>query len=171
MAKYVRNFAFWSILFSAHSACGRYEDSVRRPPEASTASSQNKSPATADSKTSPQAAPIELPSQKAKFYVMPGEKPSEVCMNKGWTWLYKGLLVPLCSTCHSKGNKFGVNAFAHPDDEANAFNVFKASVNKEKFLAKAIDNSFCQTCTIKANDPVYADLKYFTTHDSLCEKP
>ncbi len=134
-------------------------------------------PATGDTSTNTQDSakkPIHLPSQSqtdVKGYVMPGTRPNEVCMEKGFTWLYNGYLKPECGTCHNKDNRYGVTQFAQGADEAASFVVLKTVTDSKKLLDAVLGNVFCKGCVITKEDPLYADLQYFVQHMDRCEKP
>jgi hypothetical protein len=118
--------------------------------------------------------PIHLPSQDQadkKGFVMPGTRPDEVCMEKGFTWLYNGYLRPECGTCHNKDNRYSVTQFAQGDDLVSSFNVLKTVTNSQKLLEAVLGNVFCKSCVITKDDPLYADLQYFVQHMDRCEKP
>src|SRR6478752_7273403 len=88
-------------LFFWITSCSGYEQSVQRP-ESSTDASNTGSAATTGSSTSK---PVYLPSQQPQGYKMPADRPAEVCMEKGFTWLFKGFLSQQCVGCHDFGNK------------------------------------------------------------------
>jgi hypothetical protein len=118
--------------------------------------------------------PIHLPSQsqnQGTGYVMPGTRPNEVCMEKGFTWLYNGYLKPECGTCHNKDNRYGVTEFAQGTDEVASFTVLRTVTDSKKLVEAVLGNVFCKSCVITKEDPLYADLVYFTQHMDRCEKP
>lgn len=118
--------------------------------------------------------PIHLPSQnqaQTKGFVMPGTRPNEVCMEKGFTWLYNGYLKPECGTCHNKANRYSVTEFAQGEDEAASFLVLRTVTDSKKLLDAVLGNVFCKSCVITKDDPLYADLQYFVQHMDRCEKP
>jgi hypothetical protein len=119
--------------------------------------------------------PIHLPSQNQApskaGYAMPEGRPDEVCMEKGFTWLYNGYLKKECGTCHNKDNRYSVTQFAQGDDEVSSFSVLKTVVDTKKLLEATLGNVFCNSCIITKADPLYADLEYFVQHMDRCEKP
>ncbi|WP_141735158.1 hypothetical protein [Oligoflexus tunisiensis] len=149
-----------------------------QPAPSNSERSDTTAPATADSATNTQAGntkkPIHLPSQNqanSKGYAMPEGRPDEVCMEKGFTWLYNGYLKPECGTCHNKDNRYSVTEFAQGDDEVASFNVLKTVVDTKKLVEATLGNVFCNSCIISKTDPLYADLEYFVQHMDRCEKP
>jgi len=168
MLRFVMACALVSSIFAcqpAPSTSARSETEATATP----ATSDNAKPAQDSSK------PIHLPSQNqpasGSGFKMPGVRPSEVCMEKGFTYLYQGYLKPECGTCHNKDNRYGVTQFAQGDDEASSLAVLKTLVDTKKLLEAVLGNVFCKSCVITKADPLYADLEYFVQHMDLCEKP
>lgn len=164
-------FVMACTLASSVLACQPTPSSTERTTPEATA------PATGDNSSNQDTTkkPIHLPSQNqagsGKGYAMPGTRPNEVCMEKGFTWLYNGYLKPECGTCHYKDNRYNVTQFAQGDDEAASFAVLKTVTNSTKLLEAVLGNVFCKGCVITKDDPLYADLQYFVQHMDRCEKP
>jgi hypothetical protein len=136
---------------------------------------QTSAPATGDTTATKdgEKKPIHLPSQsqnQGTGYKMPGTRPDEVCMDKGFTYLYNGYLKPECGTCHNKDNRYSVTQFAQGDDLASSFTVLKTVVDRKKLLEAVLGNVFCKSCVITKEDPLYKDLEYFVAHMDTCEK-
>lgn len=163
-------FVMACTLVSSVLACQPTPSSTERTTPEATAPATQETTNTQDTTKKP----IHLPSQNqanSSGYVMPGTRPNEVCMEKGFTWLYNGYLKPECGTCHNKANRYNVTEFAQGDDEAASFAVLKTVTSSQKLLEAVLGNVFCKGCVITKEDPLYADLQYFVQHMDRCEKP
>ncbi|HYX36370.1 MAG TPA: hypothetical protein VE954_24965 [Oligoflexus sp.] len=162
-------FVMACVLWSGVTACQPTPSASERSETETTA------PATSDSAATPaEKKPIHLPSQNqqaSKGYAVPGVRPNEICMEKGFTYLYQGYLRPECGTCHNKANRYSVTEFAQGADEAASFAVLKTVTDSKKLLEAVLGNVFCKGCVITKDDPLYADLEYFVQHMDRCEKP
>jgi hypothetical protein len=157
-------------LASSVLACQPTPSSERTPTQAK----ESAADATAENTQDATKKPIHLPSQnqaQTKGFQMPGTRPNEVCMEKGFAWLYNGYLRPECGTCHNKDNRYGVSQFAQGDDLVASFTVLKTVTDSKKLLEAVLGNVFCKGCVITKDDPLYADLQYFVEHMDRCEKP
>lgn len=159
-------FLIIGVLVITLQACQPAEETQKRSDTAAATPAATPTP-------TPTSTPVRLPSQDAqttKGFKMPANRPAEVCMEKGFTWLYQGYLKPECGTCHFKDNQYAVTQFAQADIAAS-FTVVKTQTNSAKLLSAVLGNVFCKSCVIARDDPLYADLEYFTTHMDSCEKP
>lgn len=164
-------FVMTCALVSAVSACQPAPSASERSEPTGQAAPATDNTTTAQDSTKK---PIHLPSQNQQNstgYPMPGVRPNEVCMQKGFTYLYQGYLKPECGTCHNKANRYSVTEFAQGEDEAASFAVLKTVTDSKKLLEAVLGNVFCKSCVITKDDPLYADLVYFSTHMDTCEKP
>ncbi len=157
-------------------SCQPAKEESTRQSHADDTATQAASSENAKSQTSTPApsTPIHLPSSdkaKSTGYVMKGVRPNEVCMQKGFAWLFQGYLQPECGTCHYKDNRYGVTPFGQLEDEAASFAVLKTTTDTSKLLQAVLGNVFCKTCVIAKSDPLYVDLEYFVQHMDRCEVP
>ena len=143
------------IFLTLHFGCQQTPDVSVRKSHSTNADAQ---PATVDNtqtQTPSSSAPIHLPSQdkaQGKSYPIKGVRPAEVCMAKGFTWLFQGYLQPECGTCHYKDNRYGVTAFGQINEEAASFAVLK-TVTDTKKLMQAVTTRGSRTGLPLTNGP------------------
>ncbi|MFW7377994.1 MAG: hypothetical protein ACOH5I_04225 [Oligoflexus sp.] len=115
---------------------------------------------------------IERPARERRdprFYPMTGERPSEVCGEAGFEYIWRGFLLKECGTCHFTSNRFGVTEFAERTNLEGSYQVMASQVDRQEFVHAITENPLCIKCILHEEDPLRADIVYFTEHITSCE--
>ncbi len=106
-----------------------------------------------------------------QYYPVESERPEEVCGRAGFNYLATAYFFEECGGCHYEGNRFGVSNFAIRKDIDASYQVMLNQVNPDLLVEASIENAFCNSCLLRDDDPLLADIRYFADHraDSQCE--